>query len=131
MGLYASRDVALAVDPSGEGISSATRGVPLLVYTAELAVLQHARWFQPVMEHGEVRLRATSSEVIARAALAGYGVGVLPHVVARTSRSKLVKVAARDVLRSDVWLITHPEFRKSPEIAAVHRFLKQIGPELC
>jgi len=57
---------------------------------------------------------------------------VLPHFVAQNEPA-LVSVS-EPVADHDVWLITHPEFRRDPKVRVTADFLKRIavGPKgLC
>jgi len=105
------------------------RGFPLLVYTSSFDILQNARWFQPLRTSGDVALTTNSTHVLASAARAGAGIAVLPRLVAR-EHDDLIEVSDA-VAENDVWLITHPEFRRDPKVRATADFLKRIagGPE--
>ena len=55
------------------------------------------------------------------------GVAVLPRLVPRGQEDL---VAVSDVIAAhDVWLITHPEFRRDPKVRATADFLKRIAAE--
>jgi DNA-binding transcriptional LysR family regulator len=123
-GLYASKAFVgrrrLRLD---EG--SAAEGLPLLVYTPKYHGLQNAAWFQPVLERATIVLRTNSTEALLAAARASAGIAVLPRFVARRF-SDLVPVSA-DVATNDVWLITHPEYRRDPKVRVTGDFLKQAA----
>jgi DNA-binding transcriptional LysR family regulator len=123
-GLYASRSVAR---DSRWRISTVEtlRGLPLLTYTSAYHMLQEAKWFQALLAGGGVALETNSTHALAEAAMAGAGVAVLPRFVARTYRD-LVAVSD-DTAAHDVWLITHPEFRRDPKVRAAATFLKRIA----
>jgi DNA-binding transcriptional LysR family regulator len=53
------------------------------------------------------------------------GVAVLPRFVAQ-SHDDLVALSD-DVAAHDVWLITHPEFRRDPKVRAAADFLKHVA----
>ena len=126
IGLYASRSLAgstrLWVDDA-----ESLRGLPLLVYTPPFQLLQQAKWFQPVLASGRVVLETNSSHTLLAAARAGIGVAVLARFLAR-GHDDLVAVSD-DVAENDVWLITHPEFRRDPKVRATSDFLKKIASE--
>jgi DNA-binding transcriptional LysR family regulator len=103
------------------------RGLPLLVYTSPFHILQEAKWFQPVLAGAKVVLETNSTHALAAAAMAGAGIAVLPRFVARTCDG-LVDMSD-DVAAHDVWLITHPEFRRDPKVRATADFLKRIAVE--
>jgi DNA-binding transcriptional LysR family regulator len=60
------------------------------------------------------------------------GVAVLPTFMAR-DHEDLVKVS-ENVAEHDLWIATHPDFRRDPRVRATADFLKEIakGPRgLC
>jgi len=101
------------------------RGVPFLIYTPQFHALQGAAWFQPVLAAGRVVLASNSTHTLLEAARASLGIAVLPVFVARTD-NELVRVSAV-VSEQDVWLVTHPEFRRDPRIRAAAEFLKRAA----
>ena len=108
------------------------RGVPLLTYTSAFQMLQEAKWFQAMLSAVGAYMETNSTHALVAAARAGVGVAVLPRFVARW-HDDLVDVSD-PVAAHDVWLITHPEFRRDPKVRATADFLKRIatGPEgLC
>jgi DNA-binding transcriptional LysR family regulator len=122
--LYAAK--RLASDPKWKVSTADTlRGLPLLAYTPPFQMLQEAKWFQSLLADAPVALESNSTHALAAAAIAGAGVAVLPRFVARTCRD-LVAVSD-EVAVHDVWLITHPEFRRDPKVRATSTFLKRIG----
>lgn len=108
------------------------RGFSLLVYTPAYQMLQEAKWFQPVLASANISVETNSTHTLLVAARAAAGVAVLPHFVARDEPA-LVSVS-ETVADHDVWLITHPEFRRDPKVRVTADFLKRIaaGPKgLC
>jgi DNA-binding transcriptional LysR family regulator len=103
------------------------RGLPLLTYTPAYQMLQNAKWFQPLLDAGEVRMVTNSTHALMAAAHAGLGIAVLPRFVARM-HADLVNVSD-NVADQDVWLITHPEFRRDPKVRVAADFLKKIGAD--
>lgn len=101
------------------------RGLPLLTFTAAFHMLQEAKWFQPLLETANVCMETNSTHALLSAARAGLGVAVLPRFVARTEPN-LVTVSDT-VATHDVWLITHPEFRRDPKVRVVADFVKRIA----
>jgi DNA-binding transcriptional LysR family regulator len=123
-GLYASK--RLVRDSRWKITTPETlRGVPLLTYTSAFQMLQEAKWFQSVLAGAAVALETNSTHALISAAMAGTGVAVLPRFVARTY-GELLEVSD-DVAAHDVWLITHPEFRRDPKVRATATFLKRIA----
>lgn len=105
--------------------AESARDVPLLVYTSQLQILQKASWFLPVAAAGNIVLQSNSTHLLLAAARASVGVGVLPQFVAR-NYDDLVAVSDT-VADNDLWLVTHPEFRKDQKVRVVADFLKEIA----
>jgi DNA-binding transcriptional LysR family regulator len=107
-------------------------GLPLLLYTAQYDELQNAAWFRPVRDAGSVVLETNSTHTLVAAARAAIGIAVLPRFVAR--RYPDLVPLSDDVAKRDVWMFTHPEYRRDPKIRATADFLKSVaaGPDgLC
>jgi DNA-binding transcriptional LysR family regulator len=131
VGLYASKAFLGTRRLRITDVESA-HGLPLLVYLPAFAILQNAPWFRPILASAAIALETNSTHALLEAARASAGIAVLPRLVAR-GEPELVPVSD-DVARSDVWLITHPEYRRDPKIRATADFLKQAaaGPKgLC
>ncbi len=128
LALYAARSLVGARGITVRDAAS-LRGLPLLVYTAALRLLQDAAWFAPVLASADVALETNGTHALLAAARAGAGVAVLPAFVARR-HPDLVRVS-EPVAEHDVWLVTHPEFRRDPSVRATADFLKEIakGPD--
>ncbi len=126
--LYASKALASTRKLQIRNVESAP-DLPLLAYIAELQLLQSAEWFQPVLSSRRVVVESNSTHALLAAARASAGVAVLPRFVAR-SHDDLVQVS-EPVSTLDVWLVTHPEFRRDPKVRAAADFLRHIagGPE--
>jgi DNA-binding transcriptional LysR family regulator len=124
LALYATRSLAQRRRLYIRGPED-VRGVPLLVYTPEFHELQNAAWFQPVLASAAVALSTNSTHLLLAAAHESAGVAVLPRFVAREDGT-LVAVSD-EVAANDVWLITHPEFRRDPRVRATADFLKRIA----
>jgi DNA-binding transcriptional LysR family regulator len=104
------------------------RDQPLLVYTAPHHPLQSAAWFQPVLAGARVTLASNSTHMLLGAARAGAGVAVLPRFVA-AAEPDLVPVSD-DTAVLEVWLVTHPEFRRDPSVRLTAAFLRREAPGL-
>lgn len=124
MRLYASKTFVGRRKLRIEDAESA-RNVPLLTYTSQLQLLQKATWFQPVVAAARVVMQSNSTHLLLASARAGVGVAVLPQFVAR-NYDDLVPVSDA-VADNDMWLVTHPEFRKDQKVRAVSDFLKEIA----
>lgn len=129
--LYASKNVARGGRMRIERAED-LHDVPLLAFTSHFQLLQGAAWFQPVLASARVVLETNSTHALLAAAHASLGVAVLPRFVGRTDDT-LVAVSA-PVAELDVWLVTHPEFRRDPRVRVAADFLKRVatGPQgLC
>jgi molybdate transport repressor ModE-like protein len=102
------------------------QGLPLLAYTRRQHMLQNAAWFQPVLAAARVLLETNSTHALLAAARAGAGVAVLPAFAVR--RGDDLIAVSDPVAEHDVWLVTHPEFRRDPIVRATADFLKQAAP---
>src|SRR5262245_19160930 len=124
MALYASTDLLAGKELWVDSLS-AFPDMPLLAYTPAFHLLQAEKWFQPILASANFALRTNSTHALLAAARAGVGIAVLPRFVAR-GEGKLVAVSD-DVAAPEVWLITHPEFRRDPKVRATADFLKRIA----
>ena len=99
---------------------------------ASSCVCQEARWFEPLRASAAVGMTTNSTHALLAAARAGAGIAVLPKFVAR-HHDDLIALS-ENLAEHDVWLITHPEFRRDPKVRATADFVKRIasGPDgLC
>jgi DNA-binding transcriptional LysR family regulator len=126
--LYASRRLT-ASRRLRVGSAEGLRGLPLLAFVPQLSLLQGAAWFRPVLAEARVLIETNSTHALLAAARASLGVAVLPRFVAR-GYADLVAVSA-PVSEQEVWLVTHPEFRRDPKVRAAADYLKEIaaGPQ--
>jgi DNA-binding transcriptional LysR family regulator len=124
--LYAARTL---VGTGGFRVTGADslRDLTLLTYTPSFDMLQNAKWFLAVRASATISVTTNSTHALVAAARAGVGVAVLPTFVAR-HHDDLVAVSD-NVAEHDVWLITHPEFRRDPNVRATAAFLKRIASE--
>ena len=119
--LVAGRRMRITGPESLEGLS-------LLTYTSSFDMLQDAKWFQALRASSEIALTTNSTHALLAAARAGAGVAALPRFVAR-EHDDLV-VVSDNIAENDVWLITHPEFRRDPKVRAAAEFVKKIADAL-
>lgn len=124
IGLYASTQLLAGKKLWIDGVDSLP-DLPLLAYTPAFQLLQAAKWFQPILATATFALRTNSTHVLLAAARAGAGIAVIARLVARQEPT-LVEVSD-DVADPEVWLITHPEFRRDPKVRATADFLKKIA----
>lgn len=124
MALYASSDLLAGKALWVDSLSTFPQ-MPLLAYTPEFHLLQAEKWFQPILAAAHFGLRTNSTHALLAAVRAGAGIAVLPRFIARGD-GRLVAVSD-DVAAPEVWLITHPEFRRDPKVRATADFLKRIA----
>ena len=122
--LYASKNLLRGARMRVERAED-MRDLPLLAYTAHFQLLQGAAWFQPVLTSARLVLETNSTHALLASAHASLGVAVLPRFVGRADDT-LVAVSA-PVAEQDVWLVTHPEFRRDPRVRVAADFLKRIA----
>lgn len=104
------------------------RGAALDTHVREAGDAQHGVEARRRRESkSAVSLTTNSTHALLAAARASVGVTVLPRFVAR-HHDDLVAVSDA-VAENDVWLITHPEFRRDPKVQATADFLKRIASE--
>jgi DNA-binding transcriptional LysR family regulator len=101
------------------------RGIPLLVYTNSLHLLQNAEWFQPVLAGGNVVMETNSTHTLVEGARRSIGVAVVARFLAR-EYDELVCVS-ETVADPDLWIATHPDFRRDPKVRATADFLKEVA----
>jgi DNA-binding transcriptional LysR family regulator len=126
VGLYASRAYLggrrLRVDAS-------SRGLDLLCYVPAYLPLQSAPWFQTVLASSRVVLSTNSTHTLLAAARAGAGIVVVPRMMV-SSYPDLVAVSDDVSDAGDMWLVTHPEYRRDPKVRATAAFLREAGATL-
>ena len=120
--LYASREFIGRRRLRIVDVASA-RNVPLLVYTSSLQLLQNARWFQPILDAGDIVLETNGTHALVEAARASVGVAAIPSFVAQRY-DDLLRVS-EDIAQHDLWIATHPDFRRDPKVRATSDFLKE------
>jgi len=133
--LYLSRPLAAAwrlrIGAPGSNTvgPEALRGLSLLTYTTSFDMLQDAKWFHALRTGARVALTTNSTHALLAAARAGIGVAVLPRFVARQHDD--LSAVSDVIIERDIWLVTHPEFRRDPKVRATTDFLKSIatGPD--
>ena len=104
---------------------ASARGIPFLVYPPSLQLLQRAAWFQSILGAADVILETNGTHALLESARASVGVAVLPCFLARTCED-LMRVS-ENVAEHDLWIATHPDFRKDPRVRATSDFLKEIA----
>src|SRR5262249_1210239 len=100
----------------------------LLVYVPAYHALQRAAWFQPVLASSSIAMSTNSTHTLLAAARAGAGIAVLPRFMA-AAHADLVSVSD-DLPVDEMLLVTHPEYRREPNVRAVAQELRKAGREL-
>jgi DNA-binding transcriptional LysR family regulator len=119
-GLYGARGYVERTDPSDH---------ELLGYDAHLAHVPQQRWIEAHAAGRPFALRCNDLDALIRGAEAGLGLAVVPHVLAGTA-ADLVCVADAPEASRDLWLVVHPDLRRSARVAAVVDHLVAITSEL-
>lgn len=88
-------------------------------------VTTYQRYLDSHANAGRIILRVNSMLAMAHAIKAGVGIGVLTCIGA-VRLGGLVRVGpVIDELRSDLWILTHPELRNVARVAGVYAFLRE------
>jgi DNA-binding transcriptional LysR family regulator len=123
-GLYASGDY---LDAHGHpDLQAGSPGHRCVSLQEDLALLPEARCLAEVTREGQVSLRANSREAQLQAAIAGFGLAILPcYLVLGANLVELPLPAGR--LMRGIWLGVHRDTRHMPRIRLV---LDQLGEGL-
>jgi DNA-binding transcriptional LysR family regulator len=108
LGLYATPAIAAAPPATWRFVS----------YGDELAHLPHHRWFADVIGTRAVALRTNDTYAQQRAAIAGAGIAMLPAALAE-GVAGLVRLDGFDPPPRPLWLLVHPDIRRSVAVGAV------------
>ncbi|RVU35876.1 LysR family transcriptional regulator [Hwanghaeella grinnelliae] len=123
-GLYRSPDLP-GFDAASPDRVMDWRQAPILAPDGRIAETAAARWFNKESQSSRVVLRGTSFLILRKACLAGMGVTCLPHYLGEG----LVRIeSAPESTFTDVWLLTHPELRKSARVRAVLDWMAREVP---
>ena len=126
MGLYASRP---RLGGKRLWINASSRELELLVYMPAFQRLQGAAWFQPVLASSKIVMSTNSTHALLAAARAGAGIAVLARFMA-SAYDELVAISDDVAVPDDMWLVTHPDFRRDPKVRATAEFLRQGAANL-
>lgn len=118
--IYRSPDLA-EFDPAGDW-----RTAPVLAPDGRIGETAAAQWFVRETQGARTVLRGTSFLILRNACLGAMGVTCLPSYLG----DGLIKVAdAPESTFTDLWLLTHPELRKSARIRAVLDWMARVVPK--
>lgn len=102
------------------------RDAPILAPDRRIAETAAGVWFTKETQNSRIALRGTSFLILRNACVHGMGVTCLPTYLG----DGLVKIAdAPENTFTDLWLLTHPELRKSARIRAVLDWLARAIPK--
>ena len=111
------------------GFDASSRELELLVYMPAFQRLQGAAWFQPVLASSKIVMSTNSTHALLAAARAGAGIAVLARFMA-SAYDELVAISDNVAVPDDMWLVTHPDFRRDPKVRATAEFLRQGAANL-
>lgn len=95
--------------------------LPWIVLDDSLAAIPSSRWLSGRVSEAETILRVNSMWAAGQAAAAGLGKALLPDYLGR--QFALAEVGAPvSELESEVWLLIHPDLRRTPRIQAFVEF---------
>ncbi len=101
--------------------------LPWVTYEEGYAHLPQARW---VARHHagtkHIPLTVSDGDSLLRAVQSGIGRGVLPTFVADEVPGLVRLAPGLPILRRDVWLVVHPDLRKTARVSAVLDWLDQV-----
>jgi DNA-binding transcriptional LysR family regulator len=115
LGLYAVPAVA----------SSSPKTWRFIGYDEALARVSHHVWFRELIGNRPIVLRTSDVQTQFAAARAGIGVAMLPTTIADACPD-LVRIAGHEPPARDVWLVVHPDLRKSAAVRIVLDHLAAI-----
>jgi len=99
------------------------RQAPILAPDGRIGETAAARWFNKETQASRTVLRGTSFLILRNACKAGMGVTCLPSYLGEG----LVRIdSAPENTFTDLWLLTHPELRKSAKVRAVLDWMARV-----
>lgn len=116
--------IAYAVYAAQESHASA---IPWITYEEGYAHLPQARW---VAQHDAgvtpIPLAVSDGDTILQAVQSGIGCGVLPTFIADEIPGLVRLSPGPPILQRDVWLLVHPDLRKTARVSAVIDWLDEV-----
>lgn len=100
-----------------------------LGYDDELASSPQQRWVARVAGARPFVLKTNDLASLLSGVRAGLGLAALPHVIAQDER-ELTCVAESDEATRELWLVVHPDVRRSTRVRAVMDFLVELAAPL-
>ena len=115
-GLYASP--AHAVRPPQEWV--------FLGYDRSLGQVAQHTWLEDIADGRRFVLRSNDLAVLYQACRAGLGIALLPHFLARSDTALVAVPCDNAPPPRSLWLVVHPDVRRSPRVRAVADSLAEI-----
>ena len=97
---------------------------PWIAFEREGTANRFARWMQQHVPPAQVRLRVDIFNSMVSMLRTGLGIGVLPVFAAAGEPELLPVSAAIDELTTPLWILTHPDLRRTARIQA---FMQGVG----
>jgi DNA-binding transcriptional LysR family regulator len=94
-------------------------------YSASLAHLPHHKWLEDFAGDRPVAFRTNDVHAQREAAASGIGIAMLPCAIAKDDR-RLVRVGGHEPPARPLWLLVHPDIRRSSAVSAVIDHLVEI-----
>lgn len=91
----------------------------LIAYDAALSALPEAQWLARHAGERRVAFRANTAQAQLAAAVAGFGVALLPSWLAALEPDLVPRPAADPPLTREAWLVMHRDLRDTPRVRAV------------
>ena len=100
--------------------SEAAGSLPWLSYDEQLSHVPEAVWLRKQLAAGEAPLVcANQAEALRHLAARGLGRAVLPRLLGEGQEDLRCLSGPEPVVRRDIWLVIHPELRKTARVSAV------------
>jgi DNA-binding transcriptional LysR family regulator len=98
---------------------------PFAAYIGDLIFMRDLDYLEEIGYRRRPRLQSSSLHAQMEAAIAGYGLCVLPHFIA-VRHKELIPILPHDIfLRRSYWLVSHAETASTARVRAVRRFIQQ------
>ena len=108
-GVYAAR-----------ALGEAAGSLPWLSYDEQLSHVPEAVWLRKQLAAGEAPIVcANQAEALRHLAVRGLGRAVLPRLLGEGQEDLRCVSGPEPVVRRDIWLVIHPELRKTARVSAV------------
>ncbi len=102
------------------GLGDAGESLPWLSYDEDLSHVPEAVWLRKQLAPGEAPVvRVNQADALRYLAVRGLGRAVLPRLVAEGQEGLRCLSGPEPVVRRDIWMVVHPELRKTARVSAV------------